>query len=190
MPWRARRRRPVPPPRRARQAACRDGHDQRARPRHRARRRASLPRAPMARYRVQATEGGHIDFAPLDQIEDAILARLRKRHTPRLGRARRLRARHRRHLRRRSPRWRAARSSERGRRRDLDRGHGAARTASPPPRSTASACRSAASRATIALAQGGLRGVVIAGGLGYRLRETCRTRALPNASAPRAASQD
>lgn len=32
-------------------------------------------------YHVQATEGGHIDFAPLDQIEDAILARLRKRHT-------------------------------------------------------------------------------------------------------------
>ena len=31
-------------------------------------------------YRVQATEGGHVDFAPLDQIEDAILARLRKRH--------------------------------------------------------------------------------------------------------------
>ena len=31
-------------------------------------------------YRVQATEGGHIDFAPLDSIEDAILARLRKRH--------------------------------------------------------------------------------------------------------------
>ena len=31
-------------------------------------------------YRVQATEGGHIDFAPLDQIEDAMLARLRKRH--------------------------------------------------------------------------------------------------------------
>ncbi len=30
-------------------------------------------------YRVQATEGGHIDFAPLDSIEDAILARLRKR---------------------------------------------------------------------------------------------------------------
>lgn len=33
-----------------------------------------------AHYRVQATEGGHIDFAPLDSIEDAILARLRKRH--------------------------------------------------------------------------------------------------------------
>ncbi len=31
--------------------------------------------------RVQATEGGHIDFAPVDSIEDAILARLRKRHT-------------------------------------------------------------------------------------------------------------
>ena len=33
-----------------------------------------------SQYRVQATEGGHIDFAPLDSIEDAILARLRKRH--------------------------------------------------------------------------------------------------------------
>jgi len=33
-----------------------------------------------AEYRVQATEGGHIDFAPLDSIEDAILARLRKHH--------------------------------------------------------------------------------------------------------------
>ena len=31
-------------------------------------------------YRVQATEGGHIDFAPLDEIEDAILAQLRRRH--------------------------------------------------------------------------------------------------------------
>jgi glucokinase len=32
------------------------------------------------KYRVQATEGGHIDFAPLDSIEDAVLARLRKRY--------------------------------------------------------------------------------------------------------------
>ncbi len=32
-------------------------------------------------YRVQPTEGGHGDFAPLDQIEDAILVRLRSRHT-------------------------------------------------------------------------------------------------------------
>jgi glucokinase len=31
-------------------------------------------------YHVQATEGGHVDFAPLDSIEDSILARLRKRH--------------------------------------------------------------------------------------------------------------
>jgi glucokinase len=32
------------------------------------------------RYYVQPTEGGHIDFAPLDSIEDAVLARLRKRY--------------------------------------------------------------------------------------------------------------
>ena len=31
-------------------------------------------------YHVQATQGGHIDFAPLDAIEDAVLARLRKRY--------------------------------------------------------------------------------------------------------------
>jgi glucokinase len=31
-------------------------------------------------YRVQATEGGHIDFAPLDSVEDALLSRLRKKH--------------------------------------------------------------------------------------------------------------
>lgn len=31
-------------------------------------------------YHVQATEGGHIDFAPVDRIDDAILKRLRKRH--------------------------------------------------------------------------------------------------------------
>jgi glucokinase len=31
-------------------------------------------------YHVQATQGGHIDFAPLDAIEDALLARLRKRY--------------------------------------------------------------------------------------------------------------
>ena len=31
-------------------------------------------------YHVVATEGGHIDFAPLDSIEDAILARLRSRY--------------------------------------------------------------------------------------------------------------
>ena len=31
-------------------------------------------------YRVQATEGSHVDYAPLDSIEDAILARLRQRY--------------------------------------------------------------------------------------------------------------
>ena len=41
---------------------------------------AHLWRSGAGDYHVQATEGGHIDFAPLDQIEDAILARLRKRH--------------------------------------------------------------------------------------------------------------
>ena len=33
-----------------------------------------------AEYHVQPTEGGHIDFAPLDGIEDHILARLRQRY--------------------------------------------------------------------------------------------------------------
>lgn len=41
---------------------------------------AHLYREPDGTYRVSATEGGHIDFAPLDHIDDAILARLRKRH--------------------------------------------------------------------------------------------------------------
>ncbi len=31
-------------------------------------------------YHVIPTEGGHVDFAPLDAIEDAVLARLRQRH--------------------------------------------------------------------------------------------------------------
>lgn len=42
---------------------------------------AHLYREADGTYRVSATEGGHVDFAPLDSIEDAILARLRKRHT-------------------------------------------------------------------------------------------------------------
>lgn len=33
-----------------------------------------------ADYRVQATEGGHIDFAPIDAFEDRLLVRLRERH--------------------------------------------------------------------------------------------------------------
>ncbi len=31
-------------------------------------------------YQVIESEGGHVDFAPLDSIEDAILARLRRQH--------------------------------------------------------------------------------------------------------------
>jgi glucokinase len=31
-------------------------------------------------YHVQATEGGHVDFAPVDAIDDRLLARLRPRH--------------------------------------------------------------------------------------------------------------
>jgi len=41
---------------------------------------AQLWRSGAASYHVQPTEGGHIDYAPLDKIEDAILARLRGRH--------------------------------------------------------------------------------------------------------------
>ncbi|BBC72117.1 glucokinase [Altererythrobacter sp. B11] len=33
-----------------------------------------------AGYHVQATEGGHVDFAPVDHIDDLILARLRQQH--------------------------------------------------------------------------------------------------------------
>lgn len=31
-------------------------------------------------YRVQSTEGAHVDFAPVDAIDDLILARLRRKH--------------------------------------------------------------------------------------------------------------
>ena len=31
-------------------------------------------------YHVQATEGSHVDFAPVDRIDDLLLARLRDRH--------------------------------------------------------------------------------------------------------------
>ncbi len=41
---------------------------------------ALLLREGKGSYHVQPTEGGHVDFAPLDQIEDTILTRLRKRH--------------------------------------------------------------------------------------------------------------
>ncbi len=36
--------------------------------------------APLGSYHVQATEGGHVDFAPVDHIDDLLLASLRARH--------------------------------------------------------------------------------------------------------------
>lgn len=126
-----------------------------------------------AGYRVQATEGGHIDFAPLDSIEDAILARLRKRHNrvsvervvagPGIvdiyqtlaaieGRA--------------VPECDAIEIWTAGQ----DGSDSLAAAA------VDRFCLSLGSVAgDITLAQGGFAGVVIAGGLGYRIRETLRT---------------
>ncbi len=41
---------------------------------------AHVWRGDNGQYRVQPTEGGHMEFAPLDSIEDEILQRLRKRY--------------------------------------------------------------------------------------------------------------
>ncbi len=120
-------------------------------------------------YRVQATEGGHIDFAALDSIEDAILARLRKRHN----------------------RVSTERVVSGPAIRDIYHTLAALEHRSTPDEtdvaiwtrgldgsdSLAAAavdrfCLSLGSVAgDIALAQGGFGGVVIAGGLGYRLRQ-------------------
>ena len=120
-------------------------------------------------YRVQATEGGHIDFAPLDTIEDAILARLRKRHR-RVSVERVVSG----------PaivdiyETLAAMENRKTREEDdiaiwtraLEDGEGLASAALDR------FCLSLGSVAgDIALAQGGFGGVVIAGGLGYRLRD-------------------
>jgi glucokinase len=124
-------------------------------------------------YRVQATEGGHIDFAPLDSIEDAILARLRKRHN----------------------RVSVERVVAGPGIVDIYQTLAAIEGRALPERdaidiwtagqdgsdSLAAAavdrfCLSLGSVAgDITLAQGGFAGVVIAGGLGYRIRETLRT---------------
>jgi glucokinase len=121
-------------------------------------------------YRVQATEGGHIDFAPLDTIEDAILARLRQRH-----------------LRVSVERVVAGPGIV-----DIYQALAALEQRTEPERdaieiwnlgtsgedSLAAAavdrfCLSLGSAAgDLALAQGGFAGVVIAGGLGYRIRDT------------------
>ena len=121
-------------------------------------------------YRVQATEGGHIDFAPLDSIEDAILARLRSRHN----------------------RVSVERVVAGPGIVDIYQALAALENRTEPERdaieiwdlgttgadSLAAAavdrfCLALGSVAgDLALAQGGFAGVVIAGGLGYRIRDT------------------
>ncbi len=131
---------------------------------------AHLYREPDGTYRVSATEGGHIDFAPLDQIDDAILARLRKRHTrvsvervvagPAI-----------------SDIYQTLAAMEGKPVTDEDdiaiwtRGQDGSDSLAAA--AVDRFCMSLGSVAgDIALAQGGFGGVVIAGGLGYRIRET------------------
>jgi len=120
-------------------------------------------------YRVTATEGGHIDFAPLDSIEDAILAHFRKSHTrvsvervvsgPALGDIRRVLA--------------AMEGKPVTEEDDITLWkRGMEDRASLAAAAVDRFCLSLGSVAgDIALAQGGFGGVVIAGGLGYRLRD-------------------
>lgn len=121
-------------------------------------------------YRVQATEGGHIDFAPLDSIEDAILARLRQRHM-RVS-AERVVA---------GPAivdiYQALAALEHRTVPECDDiaiwNLGTSGEDSLAAAAVDRFCLSLGSVAgDLALAQGGFAGVVIAGGLGYRIRET------------------
>lgn len=121
-------------------------------------------------YRVQATEGGHIDFAPLDSIEDAILARLRKRHN-RVSVERVVAG----------PAivdiyQTLAEMESKPTRQEDDIAiwtRGLADEDSLAAAAVDRFCLSLGSVAgDIALAQGGFGGVVIAGGLGYRIRKT------------------
>ncbi|HEX5644972.1 MAG TPA: glucokinase [Erythrobacter sp.] len=120
-------------------------------------------------YRVTATEGGHIDFAPLDAIEDAILARLRKRHN-RVSVERVVAG----------PAivdiYETLAAMEDRKTREEEAVALWTRGMSGEDSLAAAAvdrfCLSLGSVAgDIALAQGGFGGVVIAGGLGYRLRD-------------------
>ena len=131
---------------------------------------AHLYREPDGTYRVSATEGGHIDFAPLDQIDDAILARLRKRHTrvsvervvagPAISDIYQTLA--------------AMEGKPVAEEDDIaiwKRGQDGSDSLAAA--AVDRFCMSLGSVAgDIALAQGGFGGVVIAGGLGYRIRET------------------
>ena len=131
---------------------------------------AHLYREADGRYRVSATEGGHIDFAPLDQIDDAILARLRKRHNrvsvervvagPAISDIYQTLA--------------ALEGRPVAEEDDIaiwTRGQDGSDSLAAA--AVDRFCMSLGSVAgDIALAQGGFGGVVIAGGLGYRIRET------------------
>ncbi|MBQ95243.1 MAG: glucokinase [Actinobacteria bacterium] len=131
---------------------------------------AHLYRETDGAYRVSATEGGHIDFAPLDQIDDAILARLRKRHTrvsvervvagPAISDIYQTLA--------------AMEGKPVAEEDDVaiwTRGQDGSDSLAAA--AVDRFCMSLGSVAgDIALAQGGFGGVVIAGGLGYRIRET------------------
>ena len=121
-------------------------------------------------YRVQATEGGHIDFAPHDMIEDAILARLRRRHN-RVSVERIVSG----------PAIvdiyaTLARMENRATMEEDDRTiwqSGMDGSDSLAAAAVDRFCLALGSVAgDIALAQGGFGGVVIAGGLGYRIRDT------------------
>ncbi|MBL8657271.1 MAG: glucokinase [Altererythrobacter sp.] len=130
---------------------------------------AHLWRSRNGDYRVTPTEGGHIDFSPLDSIEDAILAHLRKSHTrvsvervvsgPAIGPIRRVLA--------------AMEGKPVGEEDDVTLWkHGLEDRDSLAAAAVDRFCLSLGSVAgDYALAQGGFGGVVIAGGLGYRLRE-------------------
>jgi len=129
---------------------------------------AQLYRTPDS-YRVTATEGGHIDFAPLDSIEDAILAHFRKSHTrvsiervvsgPAIRDIRRVLA--------------AMEGKPVAEEDDVTLWkRGMEDRDSLAAAAVDRFCLSLGSVAgDIALAQGGFGGVVIAGGLGYRLRD-------------------
>lgn len=130
---------------------------------------AHLWRSGAGEYRVTATEGGHIDFAPLDSIEDAILAGLRKSHT-RVSIERVVSGPAIVHIRRTLAAMEGRAMTEEDDvtlwRRGLEDRDSLAAAA------VDRFCLSLGSVAgDIALAQGGFGGVVIAGGLGYRLRD-------------------
>lgn len=134
---------------------------------------AHLWRGDDGSFRVQATEGGHVDFAPVDAIEDAVLARLRKRHT-RVSVERIVSG----------PGivdiYQTLAAMEHRTVPECDDIEVWTKGTSGEDSLAAAAvdrfCMALGSVAgDIALAQGGFGGVVIAGGLGYRIRQTLAT---------------